>query len=286
MERAAIVVRADVGILEDHAPRESHACAVTLTTETIRFRRLDQSPTDEALTAASMRERSAALDRTFQSNVIRSAQRLAGSLLFATVLFTAALWPTALAAQTDNRLAVGVSVTTRIAGSSQTETSSDIGIDVRLGHQHEEWGWANSFFSWFDTEVAGQPTTAAATLGNLRTRPVMAGYGYTKIWGKYAVTTDLIGGYSFNSFHLDPAAVADYQRRGAAVLETHTSNTLVVKPEVLVWYDLSPRFGIKASGGYLISRPTVTIATTLGQDSRPVRADTFLVTFSLVYSIF
>ncbi|HWW86692.1 MAG TPA: hypothetical protein VNZ26_24020 [Vicinamibacterales bacterium] len=202
------------------------------------------------------------------------------------VLVAAAFWPVSLKAQTDNRLAVGLSVTTQIAGSSQNTSSSEIGIDVRLGHQHDEWGWANSFFSWFDTELAGQPTVASAALGDLRERPMLAGYGYTKTRGKYAITADLIGGYSFNSFHLDPAATADYQRRGAAVLDTEATNTFVVKPEVQLWYDLSSRIGLKFSGGYLISRPTVTITTTLGQDSRPVRADAFLVTFSVVYSIF
>src|SRR5262249_46237569 len=91
------------------------------------------------------------------------------------------LWSTAVAAQTDNRLAVGASATTRVAGSSGADPSSDVGFDVRLGHEQEGWGWAYSFFSWFDTELEARPTLLADSLGSLRMRPIMLGYGYTWI---------------------------------------------------------------------------------------------------------
>jgi hypothetical protein len=113
----------------------------------------------------------------------------------------------------------------------------------------------------------------------------MLGYGYTWIRGKTAITVDALGGFAFNSFHLDPAALADYQRRGATTVNTEATNTFVLKPEVQVWYDLSPRFGLKISGGYLISRPTVSLTSSIGRDTRAVRADTILIALGLVYSI-
>ena len=52
-----------------------------------------------------------------------------------------------------------------------------------------------------------------------------------------------------------------------------------------VWYDLNRRIGLKINGGYLITRPSVTIKSSLGSDKWSVRADTFLITFGVVYSI-
>jgi hypothetical protein len=202
---------------------------------------------------------------------------------FATAMFL--LWPVGVWAQTDNRLAIGGSVTTRIAGSSAAAASSDVGFELRIGHEHEGWGWANSFFSWFDTDIQQPTTLSASDLGRLRIRPFMFGYGYTRIRGRAAITADLVGGFALNSFHLDQATIADYQRRGATDIRGEATNTFVLKPELTVWYDLNSRFGIKVNGGYLVARPTVTVASTLGRDARSVRADTFLITFGVVYSI-
>jgi hypothetical protein len=202
---------------------------------------------------------------------------------FALVAFVC--WPVVARAQTDNRLAVGGSVTTRIAGSSGADASSDVGFEVRIGHEGEEWGWAYSFFGWFDTDLQQSSLASATSLGRLRVRPIMLGYGYTWIRGRAAVTADLVGGFALNSFRIDPSVVADYQQRGASNIRGEATNTFVVKPELTVWYDLNRRIGIKLNGGYLVSRPSVTVASTLGRDTRSIRADTFLITFGVVYSI-
>jgi hypothetical protein len=197
----------------------------------------------------------------------------------------ATMWAGDARAQTDNRLALGGAVTTRAAGSSGASASSDVSLEVRLGHEREGWRWADSFFSWFDTDIQDQAVAPASDFGKLRMRPVMAGYGYTHIRGRAAVTTALLGGYSFNSFHLDPSAIAEYQRRGASNIRSDATNTFVIKPEVQVWYDLTPRYGIRVSAGYLIARPTVTIGSSLGVDTRDLHANTFLFTIGVVYSI-
>ena len=54
-------------------------------------------------------------------------------------------------AQTDSRLAVGASVTTRVATSSDAGDSAAVGFEWRLGHATPGWGWQTSLFSWFDT---------------------------------------------------------------------------------------------------------------------------------------
>jgi hypothetical protein len=190
-------------------------------------------------------------------------------------------------AQTDSRLAVGMSVIARLASSSDASGSADVGFELRIGHELPGWGGQYSFLSWFDTGVHEAIAARTIDLGQLRVRPIMAGYGYTWIRGRAALTADLLGGYTLNSFELDRAALTeDSLRLGATRVIAEATNAFAVKPEIHVWYDLNPRFGLKLSGGYLIARPSVVITSSLGDDVRPVRADTFLTTISLVYALF
>jgi len=197
------------------------------------------------------------------------------------------LFVTQARGQTDSRLAVGGSLTTRAASSSEAGSSVSAGFEWRLGHAMEGWGVQNSIFSWFDTDVQGTIGPGVVGLGNMRIRPIMAGYGYTWVRGRAAITGDLVGGYSFNSFKLDSFAVQEYSRRlGATGIEAEATNAFALKPEIQVWYDLNSRFGLKMDGGYLLARPSVVITSSLGEDVHHIRADSFLITVGLVYSLF
>jgi hypothetical protein len=190
-------------------------------------------------------------------------------------------------AQTESRLAIGGSITVSAATSAEAGGGANFGFEWRLGHAVPGWGWQNSIFSWSDTGVEGSIGPSTVDLGNLRVRPIMVGYGYTWVRGRTAITADLVGGYSFNSFKMDTAAVQEYsRRRGAFGVEAEGTNAFALKPEVQVWYDINSRFGLKLNGGYLIERPSVVITSSLGEDVRPVRADTFIITAGLVYSLF
>jgi hypothetical protein len=190
-------------------------------------------------------------------------------------------------AQTDSRLAVGMSVITRLASASDAGGSADVGLELRIGHEGQGWTWQHSFVNWFDTGVREAIAARAVNLGQLRVRPIMAGVGYTWIRGRAAITADLVGGYTLNSFALDAVALTEYaQRLGATGIDSEATNAFAIKPEIQVWYDLNPRFGLKVNSGYLVARPSVVIRSSLGEDVRPVRADTFLMTFGLVYSLF
>lgn len=190
-------------------------------------------------------------------------------------------------AQTDSRLAVGLSVTAGVPSSLDTEGSAVVGFELRIGHEQQGWGSQYSLFGWFDAGIHQPIATQLVDFGKLRVRPIMAGYGYTWIRGRAAITADVVGGYSLNSFELGSAAMTEYiQRLGAIHVDSEATNALAIKPEIHVWYDLNPRFGLKLNGGYLVARPSVVIRSSLGEDVRPIRADTFLLTMGLVYSLF
>ena len=190
-------------------------------------------------------------------------------------------------AQIGNRLAVGASVIGRLANSSDAGGGTDVGLEIRMARDDPGWGWQGTFFNWFDTGVREPITARPMAVGNLRVRPILAGFGYTWNRGHTTITADVVGGYTVNSFELSPAALAEYsQRLGATGVESEATNAFAIKPEIQVWYDLNRRFGLKLTGGYLRARPSVVVRSSLGQDVRPVRADTVLVTVGVLYSIF
>jgi len=204
------------------------------------------------------------------------------------VLLASTLGASTARAQFDNRLAVGGSVTGRLSNSSAADGGLDVGFEIRMGHEHDGFGSQLSFFGWFESDVRDDSTTTqAGTIGSLRIRPIMAGCGYTKTHGRVAVTADVLGGFSFNSFHLNSIAEAYYRATlGAQNIRTEATNGFVIKPEVQMWYDVSHRIGVKLSGGYLVTRPSVSIISSLGKSTRSIKSDAFLLSVVVVYSIF
>jgi hypothetical protein len=195
-----------------------------------------------------------------------------------TAMMTMCLLPLAerASAQIGNRLAIGGSVTVRVADSPGAASGASPNFELRIGHEQPGWGPAISLFNWFDLGVQASSPALAAPLGSLRMRPIMGGVGYTKVRGRTTLTADLLGGFSLNGFEPAPGQGTD----------GHASNVFTLKPGVTVWHDLNDRFALKLEGGYLIARPTVTYQTAAGRVSRDVDADVFLVTVGLVYSLF
>lgn len=191
-------------------------------------------------------------------------------------------------AQSAGYVAVGGAIGTRLATSS-TVAGDLLGVGLlwRLGHSKEGFGW-DWELNWFASNVdhsLGSPPVFA--LGELHIRPFMAGYGYTHLIGPTAIEGCVLGGYAFDSFETAPAAAGVYHDRlGADSLSTAAANTFVVKPEVSVWHDLSPKVGVNVTAGYMIARPTLTVSTTLGAERQRVRADMFMLKMGLVYSVF
>ena len=94
----------------------------------------------------------------------------------------------------------------------------------------------------------------------------MAGYGYTHVIRRYAITADVLGGYAIGSIKISDPALAAYQRAlGVTSAEANATNTLVLKPEIGVWYDITKKVFLNVNAGYMFARPDV--------DDRHVRGD-------------
>lgn len=194
--------------------------------------------------------------------------------------------PAAAHAQTEGKFAVGADLSTRAAMNPVAEGRVGIGLLWRIGHAKTGWGW-HWGLSWISTDLTDSIAGATTELGELHVRPIMAGYGYTRVVGRTAITAKAIGGYAFSTMSLAPEArIAFRDRLGAQSVTAKASNTLAFKPEISAWRDINKKMGLRMSAGYLVARPHLTTTSTLGQDRRRVRADMLMFKVGVVYSIF
>jgi hypothetical protein len=197
-----------------------------------------------------------------------------------------AMVPTRVSAQSTGRFAVGGNFRILTAPDGEAEGSISPGLLWRFGH--DEGGWGLNFgLNWYNTDLQRPVGGSETPFGQLRVRPFMAGYGYKVLFRNTSVTFDAIGGYAFTSFKLNPKADDAFRARlGAKTIDVSSSNTLVVKPEITVWIDLSERVGLQINGGYMFARPKVRVTSSLGEDERRYRADMVVLQVGAVYSIF
>jgi hypothetical protein len=189
-----------------------------------------------------------------------------------------------------NRFALGgeFKVKTSDRASEEDYAEGQLGPSVlwRFGTPKPGWGfhWG---LNWYAVKIERPIGGAVTELGELHVRPVMAGWGYTKIVRGYSITADALGGYAIGSIEMSDPATAAYQRAlGVRSVDAEASNTFVLKPEIGVWYDLTRKVFFNANAGYMIARPDVQVTSDAGRDARTARADQFILKVGLVYSIF
>lgn len=192
-----------------------------------------------------------------------------------------------VAAQTKNRIAVGVVVAGKQAPGEEASGTYGPGVTWRFGTAKEGWNIKYGL-NWYKAEISRNIGNEVQAFGRLRVRPVMVGYGYTHLLGRGAsVSGNLLGGYSFNSFAVrDSAASALQTSLGTSSVVTDVANSFVLKPEVSLWKNVSDKIGINLNAGYIVSRPFVTIEAPGSQQRQRIRADALTMSFGIVYSIF
>lgn len=183
-------------------------------------------------------------------------------------------------------MAVGGSVSAKQGADERTIGHISPGPVLRIGRGCTGWG-VQTGLGWFSADLEQPLGSAMAGFGELKIRPVMAGYGYSHRVGVATVTGKLMLGYAVNAFEMRQAYEDGYRAlHGAQGVTTDVSNTVVLKPEVSSWIDMGPKVSLNISAGYAIARPEVTISSSAGKDRRPIRADMLSITVGVVYRLF
>jgi hypothetical protein len=187
-------------------------------------------------------------------------------------------------AQEHNRFALGINYTHRLSHSDELRAKSGVGIKWRIGHSDSGWG-PHLGLGWFKTDLERNIAGQRMKVGELRVRSFVGGYGYTHSFSpKLHVTGDLVGGFAFTTFEVEPE---DDSALDSAEIDADVSRVIpVVRPEVTLWYDIRPKFGLSLGAGYTIARPKLAITTAGTRTNDRVNADTFAITAGLVYRLF
>jgi hypothetical protein len=160
------------------------------------------------------------------------------------------------------------------------------GLLWRFGTPKPGWGfhWG---LNWYAVRLERPIGGSVIELGELHIRPIMAGYGYTTMIRKNAITAAVLGGYGFGTMRISDPAIAAYRRTlGVSSAEANATNAIVLKPEIGLWRDVTKKVFVNVNVGYMFARPDVGIVTAAGVDVRKARADQFILKAGVVYSIF
>ncbi len=178
---------------------------------------------------------------------------------------------------TDRRLlAVGASVRLSDPRSGALGGRVSVGPNVRLGMGT---GLGLSIgFGWFDTNLSATPGPAEP-LARLRIRPLMAGLGYTVRRERLALSLSLVGGLALNSLTLP-------ERVNPAEAALAIDRSVAWRPGVSFWFDANDRVAFNVFTGYLVTRPTVTVLENGETHTRPLRADTIVLSAGAAYKVF
>ena len=106
----------------------------------------------------------------------------------------------------------------------------------------------------------------------------MVGLGYRMNRQRLAAELSLAGGVAFNGVRAPMSSAA------SCPLRAHRS--LVWRPGVTVWYDLSRHLALNAFLGYVVTRPSVAYLENGQIDTRRLHADTLLLTAGVAYKLF
>jgi hypothetical protein len=94
--------------------------------------------------------------------------------------------------------------------------------------------------------------------GKLQMIPAMVGAGPSYRTGPLRIGMAVVAGPSFNNFSIDNAARAAYaDRYGATLNSIKVENSVAVRPDVSLWYNLTNRVGLHSAVSYTVNRPMV-----------------------------
>lgn len=178
-------------------------------------------------------------------------------------LFLVVMLAPAASAQTGKHVAIGAGITAwKYIDDDFHEKNPGVSFIYRFtlkpGSQMDGWSWEpRGGFGWFradtDMDVGGLGTH----IGKVRSRPFMVGVERAYRRGPTKIGFSAVAGPAFNHLDVDDAARVAYRGRLGRELSSITvKNSVAVRPEASLWYDLGPWLALHGSVNYMINRPT------------------------------
>ena len=171
---------------------------------------------------------------------------------------------TAVHAQPGERLALGAGVGFHDYADKSFRSRNPsfvpeyhFGLTPRSSREGFSVGWKGGI-SYSNPERRDLIGGAETTSGSLRMIPLMAGAGPSYRTGPLRIRVGVAAGPSFNKFSVDEAARAAYSDRlGVTLNSIEVRNSLAVRPDASIWYNITPWVGLHTAVSYTINRPLV-----------------------------
>jgi hypothetical protein len=184
-----------------------------------------------------------------------------------------------VSAQSVGRVSAGVSVALNTMTDSDVDNAFSVAPLVRV-NPRRGWRLATAF-NWVNAEIK-DPAGGGGKFARMKIRPVMAGIGYTFGPDRTLFNVSIVGGPSFNyvDFH------DEYLERINGAPTIDADHGYAIRPGFSVTQTVAPRVGLTAFTGYMFNRPGIVYrsGTTVIEDRW--KADSFVLSAGLVYSIF
>ena len=116
-------------------------------------------------------------------------------------------------------------------------------------------------------------------LTHVQIKPIMLGAGYTVGTERTSLSASLVGGYAWNSLTVTETGAADG-------LPVEVDNSLVWRPGVSLWHNLTRRTALNVSVGHVITRLRLTVLDNGQLEKQSTRGDTTIVSAGVVYRLF
>jgi hypothetical protein len=133
-------------------------------------------------------------------------------------------------------------------------------------------------FGWYGTDVRSA-VDPARRLAQVRIRPLMGGLALRRSGDRVSASLEVLTGVAFNG--IQPRAPIQ-----PGEVPVDVSSSFAWRPGGSLWVDLNARFAVSLSGGYVMTRPRLTMIEDGQVTTRRVRADALLVKTGLVYKLF
>jgi hyperosmotically inducible protein len=173
-------------------------------------------------------------------------------------------------------LAVGASLGWSNPRDPSLDSRVSVGPLVRLG-SGRGLGPALAL-NWFQTTLEGA-SPDPDIVSRIHVRPLMGGLSYTFASPRVSVSPSIVGGIAFNSLTVPETGVA-----GRIAVEV--DNSLVWRPGISAWFDVSRRAAVNVSAGYVVTTLQVTFLENGRLVRHGVKGDTAILHMGLAYKVF
>jgi hypothetical protein len=158
----------------------------------------------------------------------------------------------------------GVHVSTSFADpldKASAEKDGSWGLSVGLAPGVRN-GWRTPFgIAWF-TEQLRNPSNHVV-FSELRSRPILAGIGYSWHFGQLSTGAQLQAGWAFNSLKTDGDPAVSFAPQGG-VLAVDVHHAPVLRPQFKIEYFLTKKLTARSALSYMFEKPRVDIITPAG----------------------